>query len=284
MQLGLSTCPNDTFIFYGLLEKKIAFEFDIEPFFADVEILNQKSINEELDFCKISIAAYSKIADNYGLFSTGGAMGHNCGPLLLSDQKISANNKENDIKSINDGLKGKKILVPGLNTTAVLYLKLAFPEAKDLEPMLFSDIMPTLAQHKAPYGLIIHESRFTFPEFGLHQVIDLGEWWEQTTKHPIPLGGIVYHRKTNKEIALRMQSAIKKSIGYAWQNQEETLEYCAHYAQEMDPKVMLQHIQLYVNEYSLDMGDNGHGAIHYLFQEAYRRGLIDKMPQGMFIV
>ncbi len=272
IRLGLSTCPNDTFIFYALLENKIESPFTITPYFADVEELNKMSRQEELDFCKISIHAYAHISSRYWLLRSGGAMGHACGPLLVSratqDSPFSAEKAQ--------------ILIPGIYTTAYLYLQLAFPQIGGIKPMLFSEIIPAVARGDADAGLIIHESRFTYQEYSLVELMDLGVWWEQKTGYPIPLGGIAGKRSLPVEWIEAMEQAIRSSIQYAREHEDETLAYCQKYAQEMESAVMKSHITLYVNQFSEQFGSDGEAAIHFLMQTAKARGLLSEIPGQYF--
>jgi 1,4-dihydroxy-6-naphthoate synthase len=284
LSLGLSPCPNDTFIFYPILNNLVPFPVKIKPHFRDVEELNRKTINGELDLCKISIHAYAKVNATYYLLHSGGAMGHSCGPLLLKPQK-------SPLKLENVPLS--TILVPGLLTTAVLYLYLAFPDllltdshgkkAGNLIPMLFSDIMSNLSKGKADAGLIIHESRFTYPQFGLESMLDLGNWWENETGLPIPLGGIAASRSLAPGLIKEIDIALSASIDYSWKNREAALRFCKIYAQEMSDDVLWQHIHLYVNDFSRNLGDKGIGAIQALFTMAQKNGLIQEEPKDIFV-
>lgn len=277
LSLGISPCPNDTFIFYPLLEGKIPSPIPIRPYFADVENLNQKAINHELELSKISIFTYARIANYYWLLRSGGAMGYSCGPLLLC--------RKND-PIPKEQIENSHILVPGLNTTATLYLRLAFPkiEKKLLIPMIFSEIMEKLSNRTGDIGLIIHESRFTFENYNLREIMDLGKWWENASKLPIPLGGIAVSRSLDKLLILELEEAISKSIEYSWKNQDECLEYCKRWAQEIDHKIMYQHIKLYVNDFSISLGEIGETAIRALFSKAKAQGIIEDLPEEIFPV
>ena len=254
--LGISPCPNYTYIFGALINKWIPSPIQIEKcIFEDVEFLNQSAINQKHDVIKVSYFAYSLISKNYQLLTSGGALGKNCGPLLIS----KFNNKVPD--------KDSTIAIPGINTTANLLLSLAYPECKLKKEILFSEIEEAVLNEEVDFGLIIHESRFTYEAKGLFKVLDLGEYWEEKTNCPLPLGGIAIRRNLSDESKIAVNNAVKDSIKYAFENQTQILDYAKDYAQEMDETVMLSHIQLYVNEYSLDVGDLGKKAVNLLFEE-----------------
>lgn len=273
LTLGFSTCPNDTFIFDAAVHHKIDTEgikFDLV--LGDVEELNKKAFKGEIDITKLSYHAYAYVSSNYVLLNSGSALGNNNGPLLISKKKIYPD-------EIND----LKIGIPGKYTTASLLLGIAFPQAKNKTPYLFSDIETALLDNEIDAGLIIHENRFTYAAKGLKKIIDLGEFWEDLTKQAIPLGGIVINRKHSKELQLKVSNIIKRSIEYAYINPSSSLNYIKQYAQEMDAEVMKKHIDLYVNKYSLDLGKQGKHAIKTLYNEASERDLIPKMIDNIFI-
>jgi len=273
LTLGFSTCPNDTFIFDAAVHNKIdteGIEFDLV--LADVEELNKKAFDGEIDITKLSYHAYAYASRNYVLLNSGSALGNNNGPLLISKRKIYPD-------EIND----LKIAIPGKYTTANLLLGIAFPQVDNKIPYLFSDIETALLDNEIDAGLIIHENRFTYEEKGLKKIIDLGEYWENLTKMPIPLGGIVINRKHDKELQLKVSNIIKRSIEYAYKNPVSSLNYIKQYAQEMDAQVMKKHIELYVNNFSLDLGEQGKLAIKILYNEASKRDLIPEILDNIFI-
>ena len=273
LTLGFSTCPNDTFIFDAAVNNKIdteGIEFDL--ILADVEELNKKAFEGEIDITKLSYHAYAYASQNYVLLNSGSALGNNNGPLLISKRKIYPD-------EVND----LKIAIPGKYTTANLLLGIAYPKAKNKISYLFSDIETALLDNEIDAGLIIHENRFTYEAKGLKKIIDLGEYWENLTKMPIPLGGIVIHRKHSKELQLKISNIIKRSIEYAYKNPTSSLNYIKQYAQEMDAQVMKKHIDLYVNNYSLDLGKHGKLAINKLYNEAAERDLIPEILDNIFI-
>jgi 1,4-dihydroxy-6-naphthoate synthase len=258
LKLGFSTCPNDTFIFEALVHHKIdteGLEFDL--LLADVEELNKTAFEHEIDITKLSYHAYAYVSDNYTLLDAGSALGKNNGPLLIGKQKITP-----------DEIDNLKIAIPGRYTTANLLLSIAYPKALNKTEFLFSDIEEAVLSEKANAGLIIHENRFTYEQKGLLKIVDLGEFWENKTKMPIPLGGIVVNKKLNKDIQLKINRLVRKSIEYAYENPDSSLAFIKLYAQEMAPDVMRKHIALYVNDYSFDLGETGKKAIDTLYKEA----------------
>ncbi len=273
LTLGFSTCPNDTFIFDAAVHHKIDTEgIDFELILADVEELNQKAFEAEIDITKLSYHAYFYAAENYVLLNSGSALGNNNGPLLISKRKIYP-----------DEVNELKIAIPGKYTTANLLLGIAYPQAKNKIPYLFSDIEDAVFDEETDAGLIIHENRFTYEAKGLKKIIDLGEFWETKTKMPIPLGGIVINRKHPKSLQKKISRIIKRSIEYAYKNPDSSLEYIRQYAQEMDAEVMKKHIDLYVNKYSLDLGKTGKQAIKTLYSEAVERNLVPEINYPIFI-
>ncbi|MCK5170728.1 MAG: 1,4-dihydroxy-6-naphthoate synthase [Bacteroidales bacterium] len=273
LTLGFSTCPNDTFIFDAAVHKKIDTQgIDFEVIHADVEELNKKAFEGKIDITKLSYHAYAYAATNYVLLNSGSALGNNNGPLLISKHKIYP-----------DELNDIKIAIPGKYTTANLLLGIAFPDAKNKIPYLFSDIEDAVSDREVDAGLIIHENRFTYKAKGLKKIIDLGEYWEDLTEMPIPLGGIVINRRFDNNIQKKLSDIVKKSIEYAYKHPDSSLNYIRQYAQEMDSDVMRKHIDLYVNEFSLDLGKSGKEAIQKLYKEAFDRSLIPEIKEDIFI-
>jgi len=273
LTLGFSTCPNDTFIFDAAVHNKIdteGIEFDIV--LGDVEELNKKAFEGKIDITKLSYHAYAYASENYVLLNSGSALGNNNGPLLISKKKIYPD-------EIND----LKIAIPGKFTTANLLLGIAYPLAKNKTPFLFSDIEEAISDNEVDAGLIIHENRFTYEAKGLRKIIDLGEYWENLTRMPIPLGGIVINRKHSVELQIKVSNIIKRSIEYAYRNPESSLNYIKQYAQEMNAEVMKKHIDLYVNNYSLDLGVIGKKAVKTLYNEASKKDLIPEIEDNIFI-
>lgn len=274
LTLGFSTCPNDTFIFDALVNKKIDTEcIEFETVLADVEVLNKKAFEGNIDITKLSFHAYSYLSEYYVLLNSGSALGNNNGPLLISKHKIYPD----EINDLN-------IAIPGKYTTANLLLGIAYPNAKYKKEYLFSDIEDIILSDEADAGLIIHENRFTYKKKGLIKIVDLGEYWEKLTKMAIPLGGIVIKRKYPVDIQKKVSNIIKRSIEYAFKNTNSGLDFVKQHAQEMDQEVMYKHIDLYVNKYSLDLGETGKKAIKTLYKEAEKRKLIKKIENPIFIV
>lgn len=263
--LGYSPCPNDTFIFYALVHRKIdTGDLRFKEILLDVETLNQKALNSELDITKVSFHAYGFLRDKYHLLSSGGAMGRGCGPLVVAKNKITMNN-----------LKGKRIAIPGRLTTAYLLLQLYDPAfAADVVVMPFNMIMDAVKGGAVDAGLIIHESRFTYPDYGLIGIKDLGEWWEDETGLPIPLGCIIGKRSLGMELIHTFDHLVRESVEYAFSHRDETKGYIRAHSQELEDDVMEQHINLYVNDYSIDPGGEGLRAVEELFKRAEEKGII----------
>ncbi|MBE0426099.1 MAG: 1,4-dihydroxy-6-naphthoate synthase [Nitrospirae bacterium] len=264
LSLGYSPCPNDTFIFYALVHQKVCIEgFSLRERLEDVETLNQLASQGQLDITKISFHAFAHLRDQYTLLRSGGALGKGCGPLLVARQGHT---------SID--LRRQRVAIPGELTTAFLLLRLYDPSVQNIVIMPFHQILRSVQQGRTEIGLIIHESRFTYQHFGLQKILDLGNWWEQLTGYPIPLGGIIMKRRFTKELSYLMEDKIRQSIRYAQMHSEEPQAYISMHAQEMEESVIRQHIDLYVNEYSLDIGPEGEQAIRFLYSEAEKKGLI----------
>jgi len=273
ISLGFSTCPNDTFIFDAMVHHKIDTEnLDFDVFMADVEVLNHKAIHNELDVTKISYHAYSKIANNYALLDSGSALGYKNGPLLISKSKIYP-----------DEVDQLKIAIPGFNTTANLLLSIAYPNAKNKTEYLFSDIEEVVLSGEADAGLIIHENRFTYEKKGLKKIIDLGEYWEQQTGLPIPLGGIAVNRNLDYETQMKINRILKRSVEFAFENPKSAYSYIKQYAQEMDEEVMYKHINLYVNNFTKELGKDGRNAIKVLYEKAAELHIIDEIKKNIFL-
>jgi len=271
--LGYSPCPNDTFIFDALVHKKIDTEgLDFKVVLADVEELNQKAFNKELGVTKLSYHAYGYLTNDYVLLTSGSALGKGCGPLLVQNSNIQS------LK-----LEKARIAIPGKYTTANFLLSIAYPKVENKVEMLFSEIENAVLTNKVDAGLIIHENRFTYQEKGLKKIIDLGEYWEQITRALIPLGGIAIKRTFPIEIQQKINRLIKKSIEYAFANPASPLSYMQQNAQEMDKEVMMQHVGLYVNEYSLDLGKEGRAAVTKMFNLAQEKGVIPKILNSLFV-
>jgi 1,4-dihydroxy-6-naphthoate synthase len=271
LSLGYSPCPNDTYIFTAWVEGRIPDAPAVEERLEDIDTLNQWAEAGTVDVVKVSFHAFGYFREKYALLHSGGALGRGCGPLIVAREPIS-----------KDALKDRQIAIPGERTTAALLLRLFAPESRNLVVMPFHEIMAATKEGRADAGLIIHESRFTYPQYGLQQVVDLGEWWEQETGHAIPLGGIVVRRALGREIQSQVDRAIKESVEYAHQHTDEVWPTVRRHAQEMEDDVMRRHIELYVNEFTTDYGTEGEAAIRFLFDEAKRLGVIPKSDAPLF--
>ncbi|RJQ39884.1 MAG: 1,4-dihydroxy-6-naphthoate synthase [Nitrospiraceae bacterium] len=276
LSLGYSPCPNDTFIFYALVHGMIdTGDLKFNEILLDVETLNQTALKGKLDITKVSYNAFGNLRDDYCLLRSGGALGRGCGPLVVSS-------KECEMKD----LKGKTIAIPGELTTAYLLLQLYDPDFKNnVQAMPFSEIMGAVKNGKVDAGLIIHESRFTYPLYGLKKIIDLGEWWEKKTGLPIPLGCIIAKRNLGIELTEKLERLIRESVQYAMSRPEMLMaKYIKEHSQELDDSVIEKHIKLYVNDYSIDIGDDGIRAVRKLLDMAEERGIIKKSAMPLFIV
>lgn len=262
LSLGFSPCPNDTFIFHALVHGLIPGAPCFRERLEDVETLNSLVLAAELDVSKISFHLLGHIRDRYVLLRSGGALGRGCGPLVVT----------RDLESATQ-LAGKRIAIPGRYTTAALLLKLYNPSLDDLLLLPFHEIMPAVASGQVDAGVIIHESRFTYQDHGLRFLLDLGAWWEGETGCPIPLGGIVARRSLGEELLRRIEAAIRASVGYAFAHPSSSRSYCREHAQEMEDRVLDSHIGLYVNPFSLDLGEEGEQAVAMLLQRGEEAGL-----------
>jgi 1,4-dihydroxy-6-naphthoate synthase len=272
LSLGYSPCPNDTFIFYALVHGKIDTDLRFREILEDVETLNRKAGRAELDITKISFHAYGHLRETYCLLRSGGALGKGCGPLVISKK----------YERMED-LRGRKIAVPGELTTAFLLLQLFEPSLKErVIAMPFHRIIDAVRNDEADAGLIIHESRFTYQDAGLRKILDLGAWWETETGLPIPLGGIIAKRELGKDLIRKIETDIRKSLEYAFANSAEPKAYIKKHSQELADSVIEQHIGLYVNDYSLDIGGDGIRAVEGLFRMAEEKGIIKRSSMPLF--
>lgn len=285
LTLGFSPCPNDTFIFDALIHHKIDTEgLEFEVFYDDVETLNQKAFRGELDITKLSYHAFAYVTDKYVLFDSGSALGFGVGPLLISDLGISISDLEkNQIDDPKSGIRNPLIGIPGKYTTANFLLGLAFPEATNKQELVFSDIEDAVLDGRVDIGLIIHENRFTYQDKGLKKIIDLGDYWEKRTGCAIPLGGIVANRNLPLDVQHKINRVLRKSVEFAFANPKSGLEFIRQHAQEMSEEVMYKHIELYVNQYSVELGKEGRKAINLMFDTALEKGIIPEIKDGIFL-
>lgn len=286
LTLGFSPCPNDTFIFDALIHHKIDTEgLAFEVGYHDVETLNQMAFRGELAITKLSYHALAFAVEDYEILDAGSALGFGVGPLLLSKNKELADKLSSFTEgSLPDEFKNLKIGIPGKYTTANFLFGLAYPDMQNKEILVFSDIETALLDGDIDLGLIIHENRFTYQDKGLFKVIDLGDYWEKRTESPIPLGGIVISRDLPQEVKEKVNRLIRKSVEYAFKNPKSGLEYIRSHAQEMEEAVMYKHIELYVNDYSIDLGIQGRKAIRDMFTRAQQLSMVPKTEKNIFLV
>ena len=267
INIAISTCPNDTFAFHGLLQNKVdtrelSFNFEL----LDIAELNERLFAGDFDVAKASFHAALLMTSELGVLSSGSALGFGVGPLLLAARPESTPNTE----------PACRVLCPGPHTTATMLYKLFYPGCGSIDHVVFSDIMPALQNLTADFGVCIHEGRFTWEQQGLACVADLGTKWEEATDCPLPLGGILARHRLGKDVLQRVQAAIHESLQYGLANRAETVATMGQYAQELDEKVMFAHVDLYVNDWTMDLGEVGRQALHMLSHRAQESGLLAK--------
>lgn len=274
LTLGFSPCPNDTFIFEAMVHGRIDTEgTEFDWFLADVEELNRHAMDGMVDITKMSYHAYAMAAANYLILDSGSALGRGNGPLVVSKNRIWP-----------DELDDAVIAIPGQNTTANLLFSIFWPAAGRKREYLFSDIPEAVLTGEADAGVIIHETRFTYRSLGLQKVADTGEMWEEQTRLPLPLGGIVINRRIDPETAEKVNRIIRRSIEYAYANPSHSVDFIRKNASETDARVTREHIKLYVNDFSLSLGQEGREAIERLFSLAHERKVIGAMPERIFLL
>ena len=261
LKLAFSSCPNDTFMFHALVHglvdtEGLSFEVDIH----DVEELNERAQRDTYDVSKLSYHGWFTVRDRYEMLASGSALGWDCGPLLVC--------RAGDTEVLSR--PNLRIATPGRYTTGALLCTLAYPGMGEQTPMLFSEIEGAVARGDFDLGVLIHEGRFTYREKGLDLVRDLGAWWQQTSGCPIPLGGIAVRRALGAEIAASVDRALHRSIQYAFAHPEASREYVASYARELSASIQRKHIDLFVNRFSLDLGEEGRRAVDTLYQRYER--------------
>jgi 1,4-dihydroxy-6-naphthoate synthase len=273
LTLGFSPCPNDTFIFDAMVHGRIDTEgLKFEYLLADVEELNRRAFTSDLDITKMSYYAYAYAAQNYLILDSGSALGHRNGPLLISKKKIDPSE-----------ISGARIAIPGKYTTANMLFSIAWPDAQNKTEYLFSDIERAILNDEVDAGLIIHETRFTYNKKGLLKVADMGEYWEKLTGLPIPLGTIVINRRVPAQTALKVNRIIRRSLEYAYHDSIASYDFVVSNAKEMDSAVMNNHIKLFVNKFTLNLGKEGRKAITELFKIADEKGIIPGLPDKIFL-
>ena len=273
LTLGFSTCPNDTFIFHALVHEVIDVRpFHFEAVLKDVEALNQDAAQARLDVSKLSFAALGHVLDDYALLRSGAALGRGCGPLIVARPGISLAD-----------LGRRRVAVPGLWTTACLLLGLYMGQRPQVEAMTFDRIMPAVAEGRCDFGVIIHEGRFTYPQYGLVNLLDLGAWWEAQSGLPIPLGCIAVRRNLGPASALKIETMIRASVDHAFAHRQDSQAYIRAHAQELAEPVIRQHIELYVNDYTRDIGAQGERAARLLLERARQVGVVPDSDQPLFL-
>lgn len=273
LTLGFSPCPNDTFIFHalvhGLVKGSISFQ---TPFLEDVETLNSWAMQKRLDVTKLSFHALGHVLDEYCVLSSGSALGRGCGPLIVAAKSLDISNGES-----------LKIGIPGKYTTASLLFQMFAPQCTNLVEMRFENIMAAISKGEIDAGVIIHESRFTYAEEGLVCLQDLGRWWEETSGQPIPLGCIAARRSHGEKIIGEIDRVIRASLEQAYENPQGCLPYIRQHSQELDEKVVQDHIGLYVNEYSLELGDEGMQAVSTFLERGRAVGILPESSMSIMI-
>jgi 1,4-dihydroxy-6-naphthoate synthase len=257
LRFGFTPCPNDAFAFHALVHGLVPAPFEVEPVLLDIEELNRRAADAELELTKLSFGAAAAAGDRYPLLRSGAALGRGVGPLVVAREAAS----------LEETAAGR-IAVPGRETTAFLLFRLAAPALGDVVELRYDRILDAVVAGDVDAGLIIHESRFTYAEHGLVSVADLGEWWEGETSLPVPLAGIFARSDLEQEVAAAAEEAIRDSVEYAFANPEASREYVRSLSQEMSDEVCAAHIALYVNEHSVDVGDEGLAAIDRLLGRA----------------
>ena len=270
LTIGFSPCPNDTFIFDALVNGKIDTEgIHFKPLLEDVQTLNRWAIEGKLDISKISYGVLPLVMQNYTLLNSGGALGKGVGPLLISKQAVT---------NLNKAIEEMTVAIPGENTTAHLLFSFAFPTAKKKQFLVFNEIENAVLEGKVDAGVIIHENRFTYQDKGLVKLMDLGQHWEEKTGSPIPLGGIVMKKSFDQKLQQQVDKLIKESLEYSFEHYPHISQYVSSHSQEMSEDVMRKHIELYVNNFSLDLGNEGKAAVD-TFLKVYN-SVRDKTKQG----
>ncbi len=283
IHLGISTCPNDTFTFHGILTRKVDFrglDFRIE--LLDVEELNRRLFAGEFDVAKASFHAALLLANELCVLPTGSALGFGVGPLLLSSRQ-NAHPREL-VKNRAGELRPARVLCPGQHTTATLLYRLFHPGEGQIEQVIFSAIMPALQSGAAEFGVCIHEGRFTWQENNLGLVEDLGDVWERATSTPLPLGGILARHRLGDETLRRVQAVLRDSLEFGLANRLDTLPTMRRYAQEFADDVLFAHVDLYVNEWTRDLGQAGRDALTALCEQAKRHGIVPESVAKLHIL
>lgn len=272
-KLAISSCPNDTFMFDAIINKRIDVgQYEFELHIADIEKLNRLAFKTETDIAKISYHSFFKIIDNYELLNSGSALGKNCGPLIISKRKIFL-----------DELVDCKIAIPGTNTTANLLMKIFYPNAINKSVYLFSDIETAVLDNECDAGLVIHETRFTYKNRGLKLISDLGNLWEKQFQLPIPLGGIAIRSNLPNKVKSDINKILRSSVEFAFSNPDASMQFMKQNAVELDEQIIKQHVELYVNNYSIDLGGEGKRSVEILLSEYNKLENIAIKQTNLFI-
>ncbi|MGW1978566.1 1,4-dihydroxy-6-naphthoate synthase [Streptomyces sp. NPDC001889] len=272
LRISYSPCPNDTFVFDAWAHGRVPGAPPVEVTFADIDITNQLAERGEGDILKVSYAVLPWVLDEYTLLPCGGALGRGCGPLVLTREP-------------GTDLRGRTVAVPSERSTAYLLFRLWAADqvpggVGEVVVLPFHEIMPAVRDGRVDAGLVIHEARFTYRSYGLHRLADMGEHWESATGLPIPLGAIIARRSLGTETLELLAESIRASVRMAWDDPEASRPYVREHAQEMDPKVAVQHIGLYVNEFTADLGEDGYAAVRGLLTRAAAEGLVPPLRPG----
>ncbi len=284
LRLAYSPCPNDTFIFHAWVHGLIPGTPAVEEQLEDIDTLNLLALRDKADVIKVSIHAFAHLRETYALLHSGGAMGRRCGPLVvaLKDSRLRPAPSLQRVAVLADDLARARVAIPGELTTAALLVGLLTGGLKRPVVMPFDRVMPAVAAGEVDAGVIIHEGRFTFGSYGLRRLVDLGEWWEEFSRLPIPLGGIAVSRSLDPEVQAQVEHAVRSSVEHALAHPDTTTEYVQRHSQEMDPVVCRAHIRLYVNEFTLGYGEEGEEALRQLLHAAARFGVVPDSDKGLF--
>jgi 1,4-dihydroxy-6-naphthoate synthase len=264
VKIAFSPCPNDTFVFHAWVHGLIEGAPPVDVTYADIDVTNTAAERGEFDVVKVSYAALPWLLDDYTLLPCGGALGRGCGPLVLTREPLA-------------DLTGRTVAVPSERSTAYLLFRLwaAGQTPARINVVPFAQIMPAVRDGHYDAGLVIHEARFTFADYGLQAMVDLGEWWEADTGLPIPLGAILARKDLDADALARV---VRASVDYAWAHPEASRDYVQQHADEMSPEVQQQHIALYVNEFTRELGEEGYAAAEALLGRAVKEGLVPSAP------
>ncbi len=284
IRLAFSSCPNDTFIFHAWVHGLIPGAPAVEARLLDIDRLNQLALANQADVIKVSMHALAHLREGYALLHSGGALGRGVGPLVVArkDSRLHPAPTASRVAELADKLGRARIAIPGELTTAALLVGLLTGGLRNMVVMPFDRIMPAVVAGEVDAGAIIHEGRFTFGSYGLRRLVDLGEWWEVSTGLPLPLGGIAVSRSLSREAKGSIENAVRSSVAHGRLNPSASREYVAASAQEMDAQVCQAHIDLYVNDYTLDYGPEGVEAIRQLLASAVGAGVAPDSTRGIF--